>query len=171
MGDMIHIIIFIWGFGSGMDRSVIHCMRNIDTKIELLRAAGAARAKVFVLAIDDVEASVRTAAAVCKHFPHLTIIARARNRRHEYSLLDLGIEYIFRETLLSSLAISERVLCGLGISERHVQKVVNAFRKSDAQLVLEQHAVHDDEEKLIQTAIETAEELDSLLRSDTETGN
>ena len=138
------------------------------SKLEVLRAAGAHRASVFVLAIDDVEASVRTAEAVSRHFPHLTIVARARNRRHEYRLMDIGVEHIFRETLLSSLAISERVLCDLGIEEQHVKKVVAAFREADQRLITEQFAVHNDEEKLIQTAKDTARELDSLLRRDSQ---
>ena len=73
------------------------------SRLELLRAAHAENAAVFVLAIDDVEASVRTAEMIIKHFPHLKILARARNRQHSFRLMDLGVRYIVRETLLSSL--------------------------------------------------------------------
>jgi monovalent cation:proton antiporter-2 (CPA2) family protein len=92
-------------------RSYGHIVHYGDaSKPDLLRAAGAQHAKLFVLAIDDIEASVKTARTVARHFPNLTIIARARNRRHEYHLMDLGVEHIFRETYLSSLAMSEQVL-------------------------------------------------------------
>ncbi|MFN7131790.1 MAG: monovalent cation:proton antiporter-2 (CPA2) family protein, partial [Myxococcales bacterium] len=64
------------------------------SRLDLLRAARADKAKLFVLAIDDVEASLRTAEAVQRHFPHLTIFARARNRQHAYRLLDMGITRI-----------------------------------------------------------------------------
>ncbi|MBT8077673.1 MAG: monovalent cation:proton antiporter-2 (CPA2) family protein [Gammaproteobacteria bacterium] len=136
------------------------------SKLELLRAAGAHKAKIFILAIDDMEASVRTAEAVARHFPNLKIIARARNRRHQHRLMDIGVEHIFRETLLSSLAISERLLSDLGFRDEQVGKIVSAFRESDEKLIVQQHAVHDDEEKLIQTARDTAQELESLLRND-----
>jgi hypothetical protein len=80
-------------------RSYGHIVHYGDaSKPDLLRAAGAQHAKLFVLAIDDIEASVKTARTVARHFPNLTIIARARNRRHEYHLMDLGVEHIFRET-------------------------------------------------------------------------
>jgi hypothetical protein len=69
-------------------------------RIELLRAAGTARAKLFVLAIDDMEASLRTARLVQRSFPGVRILARARNRQHAYALLGLGIEDVVRETLL-----------------------------------------------------------------------
>jgi len=158
-----------------IDSSQVDVVRRYGNKVyygdaskpDLLRAAGAAHARLFVLAIDDVEASMRTAEAVRRHFPDLTIVARARNRRHEYHLMDLGIEYIYRETLFSSLAMGERVLQGLGIDAAESHRVVETFRERDARLIREQHAIQHDEEKLIQTARETARELELLLRNDT----
>ena len=63
-------------------------------RLDLLRAAKADQAKILVLAIDDVESSLKTAELVRKHFPHLKIYARARNRRHVHQLMDLGVEVI-----------------------------------------------------------------------------
>jgi len=136
------------------------------SKLDLLRAAGAEHATLFVLAIDDIEASVKTARTVTRHFPDLTIIARARNRRHEYHLMDLGIKHIFRETLFSSLAMSEQVLLDLGFEKQEVNQLVTTFRDKDHQLILEQHALQHDEEQLIQTARDTARELELLINSD-----
>ena len=136
------------------------------SRLDVLRAAGAEHARIFVLAIDDIGASVRTAEAVVRDFPHLKIIARARNRRHAHHLMDLGIEHIFRETMLSSLAMSERVLTSIGLSVEETEQIAAAFHERDEQLLLEQHAIHDSEEQLIQSVKETAAELESLLRSD-----
>jgi voltage-gated potassium channel Kch len=119
---------------------------------------------LFVLAIDDVEASMKTAETVSRHFPSLTIVARARNRRHEYHLMDLGIRHIYRETLMSSLAMGEQVLIDLG--ETDARRIVETFREKDAELIRQQHAVQHDEEMVIQTARETARELELLLRND-----
>ena len=138
------------------------------SKLELLRAAGAARAKLFVLAIDDMEASVKTAEAVLRHFPNLTIVARARNRRHEHFLKDLGVEHVYRETLLSSLLMGERVLTGIGVDTDRARHVVELFRERDEKLIREQQAFHQDVDKLVQTANDTARELESLLRDDVE---
>ncbi len=136
------------------------------SRLDLLRAAGAEHAKIFVLAISDLEQSMRIAEAVTTHFPHLKIVARARNRRHAHKLMDLGIEHIFRETLLSSLAMTELVLLSLGHSRKNAKHVIDAFCERDAKLLVEQHAIHDSEEKLIQSVKETADELESLLRVD-----
>ncbi len=69
------------------------------SRLEMLRAAHADNAEIFVLAIDDVEASVKTAELIRKHFPHLKIFARARNRQHAFRLMDLEVRYTIRETL------------------------------------------------------------------------
>lgn len=136
------------------------------SKLDLLRAAGAGQASLFVLAIDDIEDSVRTARTVTRHFPDLTIVARARNRRHQHHLMDLGIKHIYRETLFSSLAMSEQVLTDLGFAATEVNRVIETFRDKDEQLIREQHAVQYDEEQLIQTARDTASELESLMKGD-----
>jgi len=136
------------------------------SRLDILRAAGAEHARIFVLAIDDVTASIRTAEAVQRNFPHLKIIARARNRRHAHGLMDLGIEHIIRETMLSSLAMSRRVLTNLGFEEKEVERISEEFRARDTRLLKEQHAIHDSEEQMIQSAKDTAAELESLLQGD-----
>ena len=157
-----------------IDSSQVDVVRRYGSKVhfgdagrlDLLRAAGADRAKLLVLAIGDIEASVRTAETVIRNFPHLNIIARARNRRHAHKLMDLGITHIFRETLFSSLAMSGRVLDMLGFDQEEVRRSIDTFREHDKRLLDEQHAMHHDEERLIQSAKDTARELESLLRND-----
>ena len=157
-----------------IDSSQVDVVRSYGSKvhfgdacrIDLLRAAGADQAKLFVLAIDDPESSIKVAEKVISNFPDLEVVARARNRRHAHKLMDLGVTHIFRETLLSSLALSGRVLEMLGFDENEVALALDTFRERDKRLLLEQHAIHHDEERLIQSAKDTARELKSLLRSD-----
>jgi glutathione-regulated potassium-efflux system ancillary protein KefC/glutathione-regulated potassium-efflux system protein KefB len=134
------------------------------SRLELLRAAHAENAEVLVLAIDDVEASVRTAELVTKHFPRLKIFARARNRQHAFRLL----QYQIRETLASSLEMSVQVLEALGLSGPKALETVQRFRVHDEAALLRQHAVKDDEKKLIQSASESSEQLLHLFETDTE---
>jgi monovalent cation:proton antiporter-2 (CPA2) family protein len=136
------------------------------SRVDILRAAGADHAKILVLAIDDVTASVRTAQAAISHFPNLKVIARARNRRHAHALMDLGVEHIFRETMLSSLAMSKRVLTNLGFEKADVEQASEAFFVRDSQLLREQHAIYHSEEQLIQSAKDTASEFEALLKGD-----
>lgn len=138
------------------------------SRLDLLDAAGAREAQVFVLAIDNIEASVRTAETVKKHFPDLKIFARARNRFHAYRLMDVGVAYIIRETLVSSLELAENVLTATGISAWEARSTVSTFRAHDERTIQRQHAVYHDETQLIQTAREAARELQGIFESDRE---
>lgn len=137
------------------------------SQVELLRAAGAADAGIFVLAIDNVEASVRTVEMVRRHFPHLTIYARARNRHHAYLLMELGVVHIVRETLLSSFDLTAQVLGGLGISEREARRTLDIFHRYDEETLKSQFAVFRDEDRLIQTSRDAAARLETLFEADT----
>jgi len=138
------------------------------SRLDLLRAAKADKADVFVLAIDDVVASVKTAEIVKQHFPRLKIYARARNRHHVYLLMDLGVDKIYRETFASSLEMAEGVLEGLGLGPRQARETITRFRKHDEALIQRQHAVHLDESQLIETSKQAAQELERLFEEDTD---
>jgi monovalent cation:proton antiporter-2 (CPA2) family protein len=137
------------------------------SRLELLRAAHAENAEVFVLAIDDVDASVRTAELIRKHFPHLKIFARARNRQHAFRLMDLSVRYTIRETLGSSLEMSVQVLESLGLSKSKAVETVHRFRAHDEATLARQQAIRDDETKFMATTRESAEQLLHLFEADT----
>jgi len=136
------------------------------SRIDLLRAAGAEHAKIIVIATSNMETSLHIAETVARNFPNLTIVARARNRRHAHKLMDLGVRHIFRDTLLSSVEMSKSVLLQTGMDEEQAIDVANMFLERDEQLLAEQHAIHDSEEKLIQSSKDTVAELETLFRSD-----
>jgi monovalent cation:proton antiporter-2 (CPA2) family protein len=137
------------------------------TRLDLLLSAKAGEARLFVLAIDDVEASLKTAALVREHFPGLPILARARNRSHYFQLRDLGIKMIYRETFLTSIAVAQQALLNLGFTAAAAERAVTLFRQHDEQLIEEQHAVHHDEAQLIQNTQLATEQLKSLFEADT----
>jgi monovalent cation:proton antiporter-2 (CPA2) family protein len=138
------------------------------SRLDLLRAAGAESAEVFVLAIDDMDSSVRTAELVHTHFPGLKIIARARNRQHAFSLMDLGVDYIIRETYGSSLELAETVLTQLGEAPAAAHAAVKKFRQHDEKTLSEQYAIKEDEAKFLASAQESAQQLEKLYESDTQ---
>jgi glutathione-regulated potassium-efflux system ancillary protein KefC/glutathione-regulated potassium-efflux system protein KefB len=136
------------------------------SRIELLQAAGAAQAEILVMAIDDVEASVRAVELVRRQFPHLKILARARNRQHALRLMDLGVRYIMRETLLSSLDMARHALETLGLSREDALESIDKFKAHDERTLELQREARDDEQKLIQSSQLAARELEQLFESD-----
>jgi glutathione-regulated potassium-efflux system protein KefB len=125
---------------------------------EVIEAAQAAEARAFVLAIDDVEASIRAAQFVRSRYPKLPIYARARNRNHVHRLMDLGVNVIRRETFLSALDLTRELLRGLGLSERDVRFAVETFARHDRRRLREDYKHYTDREK-----------MEELARSDTAT--
>jgi glutathione-regulated potassium-efflux system ancillary protein KefC/glutathione-regulated potassium-efflux system protein KefB len=136
------------------------------SRLEMLRAAHADNAEVLVLAVDDVEASVRTAELIRKHFPHLKIFARARNRQHAFRLMEFEVRYVIRETLVSSLEMSQQVLEALGMSKSRAVDTVQQFRLHDEDTMRKQFSVKDDANKFLQTTRESAEQLLQLFETD-----
>ncbi|HEY3859522.1 MAG TPA: monovalent cation:proton antiporter-2 (CPA2) family protein [Gammaproteobacteria bacterium] len=136
------------------------------SRLELLTAAKAEQSKFLVLAIDNIEASVRAAEMARKHFPNLTVLARARNRYHAHLLHEQGVEIIVRETYYSSLRLAEDLLEKLGMQKPAIEHLVQMFETHDRKLLQRQFAVFEDEEKLVQTSKEAAEELEQLLQED-----
>ncbi len=133
---------------------------------ELLRAAQAAQAEVFVLATDDPETNLRTARLVRRLYPGLKVVARARNRQHAYRLMDLQPHRVVRETFHSSLVMARQVLETLGFDAATAAAHIERFRQHDESLLRSQHEVYDDEAKLMQSTREALADLERLFEAD-----
>ncbi len=136
------------------------------TRLPILEAAETGKARAFVLAIDDIEASLKTAELVKTHFPHVPIYARARNRRHVHQLMELGIKNIKREAFLSSLALTQDVLRGLGLPEGEVRFTVETFKEHDERRLYEDYAHYTDTQRMAALAMQRSEELAEILAQD-----
>lgn len=133
---------------------------------EILRAAGISKARVFILAVDDLERSITTAQYLRKNYPDLFILARARDRQHYYRLREVGVNYIWRETYLTALDMSRESLEILGISPEKARETIQTFRDYDDELIERQQAIYDDEASMIESAQSAIAELESLFDSD-----
>jgi len=140
------------------------------TRLDLLHTAGLQHARIMVLAIDDVQASLHAVRLIREHFPHITLIVRARDRYHAYSLMAEGVEHVIRETLDSSLRAAQTTLAQLGMPETTAIDLVRTFRDVDERLLREQFAHRDKLDKLIELSARGREELESLLEAGTSDG-
>ena len=136
------------------------------TRADLLRAAGAETARLIVVALDDVDESLRVVDLARRNFPNLRVVARARNRRHVHLLMDRGVSGIVRETFHSSLRLTEMTLGELGVVAPDAARAVELFCTNDELMLVESHAFYEDERRLIQNAQERAEELTGLFEAD-----
>jgi glutathione-regulated potassium-efflux system protein KefB len=134
---------------------------------DLLRAAGAGHAKIFINAIDNAEASLRTTRVVRRLYPELKVFARAHDRRHAWQLMDLGAN-VTRETFASGLEMGRDVLIALGIPPEQAAQRAQRFRDHDEALLASQHLIYDDEAALLESAKQARSELEQLFEADVE---
>lgn len=137
-----------------------------SSRIELLYAAGAAEAKLFVMAIDDVERSLQTIDLVKQHFPHLKILARAIDRRHAYELLRRDVAVVERETFESALSLGAEALKLLGFRAYHAHRAARIFRHHDIKAMREMAEIETDMPKLVAKSQQLAADLKEVLQSD-----
>ena len=143
-----------------------HLYYGDATQPDILRAAGIEHAKIFVLAIDDIEDSMNVARHIRLNYPQLKLLVRARDRHQVHLLRDLGIEHIWRETYLSSLGMAYHMLCDLGVSEDDAYKSIELFRDYDDKLLAQQQQFYTDEQKIYETHRNALAELEHLFESD-----
>lgn len=140
------------------------------TRLDLLKTAGMADAKLVVIAVDSEDASIKIASLVHESFPSVKILARARSRFHELRLREAGVQHVVRETLHSSLWLTGELLRELGFEEGQAKRAVEMFRQHDRKTLESQLAVFHDEAAYRQSTQDSAKELRELFRIDSAKG-
>ena len=135
------------------------------SRADIVKSAGGDHAKIFVLAIDDVEKSLETAKMVRKNFPDIKIVARARHRRHAMDLLKLGIPIVHREIYFSGLEMAREILLLKGKSDYLTNYRLDKFRQYDEKILQKQMHVKD-EEKFMSLTHQMNQDLIKLLEED-----
>jgi glutathione-regulated potassium-efflux system ancillary protein KefC len=138
------------------------------TRLDLLRTAGAERARVIVVAVDDMQQGLAIVDLVREHFPRLQIVARARNVSHWYELRERGVQHIERETLDSALMSARSVLELMGFQPHQARTLAMRFRRHTIEQLEQQLPHHRDEPRLIAIAKAGRQQLETLFAQERE---
>ncbi len=103
------------------------------TRPELLKAAGLATAKVFVVAVDNRQAAVKLVQYAKRQRPDISVVARAHDLLHVYELYEAGADHIVREMFDSSLRAGRYVLEDMGLTDYEAHELETAFYRHDRQ--------------------------------------
>jgi glutathione-regulated potassium-efflux system ancillary protein KefC len=133
------------------------------TRLDLLRTAGAAAAQVLVIAVDDKEQSLRIVDLAHEHFPHLELVARARDVPHWYALRDRGVTRVERELFESSLRSGRTVLELLGASPHAARQQAMRFRRHNLQLFEKMYPQHRDRARMIAVVKEGRQQFEEQM--------
>ncbi|KRD48088.1 potassium transporter [Acidovorax sp. Root275] len=129
------------------------------TRLDLLRIAGAEHARILVVAVDDAEQSLQIAKLAREHFPHLQVVARARDISHWNKLRDLGVTLVQRELFESSLQSAHTVLELMGLPAAQATAITQRFRTHNIALADRMYPHYKDQAKFIAVAREGRNQL------------
>ncbi len=157
-----------------LDSDKVNLLRTLGLKVfygnaaryDLLHAAGADRAKLLILAVNDHEKALEIIHVAKRHFPHLSIYARASGRTEAYELLDTGVQRVFRETLDTALRTGIEALRELGFRSYQAYRATKTFRLHDEQSVSALRSLRHDRKQYINQARQRIEDLEQLLLSE-----
>ena len=133
------------------------------TRLDLLRTAGASKARVLVIAVDDIEQSVEIAALAQEHFPQARVVARARNVLHYYKLRELGVTLVERETLDSALMSARSVLELMGWEPHAARRLAWRFRQHNVEQLERMMPLYKDRAATIAAAKEGRQQFEELI--------
>ncbi|MGZ8918737.1 MAG: monovalent cation:proton antiporter-2 (CPA2) family protein [Methylobacter sp.] len=145
------------------------CYFGDASRLDILRNAGADKAILLIVAVDDADKCLEIVRKSKAHFPNLKIFARARNRRHAYELYKAGTDYFRRETFDSSLTMAQEVMKLLGARQSDTYYQAIRFMKHDEQTLLTSFKFFEQEPEMINFTRQASQEMERILREDIRT--
>ncbi|UCH84235.1 MAG: cation:proton antiporter, partial [Candidatus Latescibacterota bacterium] len=133
------------------------------SRYDLLCAAGAEKAKLLIVALDEHDTIIKIIELAKKHFPQITIMARASGRPEAYELIDAGVEHVFRETFESSLRMGIGALRTLGVRAFHAHRAAHTFRHHDEESIRELTTMRHDKKAYLGTKRQRIQDLEQIL--------
>ncbi|KQW51917.1 MULTISPECIES: glutathione-regulated potassium-efflux system protein KefC [unclassified Roseateles] len=138
------------------------------TRLDMLKTAGAATARILVIAIDDIAQSIKLAEMAREHFPQLTVVARARNVQHYYQLHEAGVRHIERETFDAALMSARSVLELTGMEPHAARRQAMRFRRHNIEVLDRMVPLQGDEGALIAAARLGRQQFEELMAAERE---
>jgi voltage-gated potassium channel Kch len=137
------------------------------SRYDLLHSAGAAQARLLVIALDSPERTLQLVHTVQTHFPHLEIMARAFEWDDAHDLVEAGVAHVYTESLDTSLRAGADALTSLGFRAYHSHRSARQFLRHDeaslSQLTAERRVSRA---RYMTAARKHIEDLERLLQAD-----
>ena len=157
-----------------VDADQIDLLRRVGLQVfyadasrdDLLRAAGAAKARLLLVATGEGERTLSIVRTARKHFPNLEIFARAHVRTEAYDLMEAGVEHVFRESLDSSLRMGTEILRRVGFRAHQAHRAALSFRRHDERNLRELAPIRHEEKVFYTRARESNLLLEKLLQAE-----
>ena len=103
------------------------------TRLDILHAAGAGRARMVLCCVDDRDAALRIVHLLRDEFRGIPILARAFDREHAMRMLAAGADHVVRETFESALSLGREALIRMDVADEEADDVIGTMRRRDAE--------------------------------------
>ncbi|MBL7743822.1 MAG: cation:proton antiporter [Chitinophagaceae bacterium] len=140
------------------------------TRHDLLHAAGAADAKIIIIAIEPAERRLELIETIKKHFPNLRMLVRATNRFDAYDQMNAGMLHIYRETLDTALRLGVDTMKYLGYRNYAAQRAARMFFRLDEENLKKLSSIRDPDQYVLEAKAKI-EELEMTIRADQQQAN
>ena len=134
--------------------------------MDLLHAAGAEQARLLILGLDSPEKTLELVQTARKHFPNLTVLARAFDWNDSFDLLDAGVPHVYRDTLDTALRTGTDALRLLGFRAHQAHRAAQKFLKHDEESMRQLSGRRQDRVQYISAARQRTEDLEQILQAD-----
>lgn len=176
-GQIVSRLLSAQGFETTLidhDPAQIELVKRFDFKVfygdagrlDLLEAAGAAHAKMIIVAVNDAEKCTEICHLIRRNFPHVKIYARAMSRGHAFELIELGVDGYERETFRSALHLGIKALIGLGYPSHRAHRLSKAFERMDIKTLEESQKLRADDDAFMSYVRRARYMLDDVMRND-----
>ena len=103
------------------------------TRLDLLEASGARKAKLIAVCVDNRATATRIAEIVTADFPDTKLMVRSYDREHALELVHSGVDTQIRETFESAMLFGQTGLLALGVPDGDAAEIVEEIRRRDAE--------------------------------------
>jgi CPA2 family monovalent cation:H+ antiporter-2 len=138
------------------------------TRLDILKSAGAQEARLLIIAVADSFTHFNLIEKVRKHYPHLDVMARVKDRHEAYEMIEMGVKDIYRESIDASVRLGVDALVKLGYRRYAATRAGQNFMKYDEAALLKLAPHHHDEKSYIHNAREQITLQEKLLANDRE---
>lgn len=138
------------------------CYYGDASRLDILEEAGIAEAKLLVIAVNDVEATLEMAKLVKERWPQVKIVVRARSRTDAFDLRELDLQPI-RETFYSSLEAAKQSLIIIGETATAAGRIIKQFEKHDMEQLEATLKIRHDRKALSSQMEQGRQDLKTLL--------
>ncbi len=137
------------------------------TRPQLLENAGIKNARVLILSMAEHEEALKVAHYVREKYPHVKILARAKDIFHVFEFFKLDVRNVQREMFESAMELSADALVELGFTRYEAYRTICMFKHHEEQVrdELYQHWL-DDHNQFIRESKWFREQVQKTLQAE-----